>query len=83
MKQALAVLPETPASAAAIFGHAGTGSAQLSILKRSGAEIFVFAGVPATASHVVRLAADTDWHPVFLLNDATASIGHRVEPGRY
>jgi hypothetical protein len=28
MKQALAVLPETPASAAAIFGHTGTGSAQ-------------------------------------------------------
>jgi ABC-type branched-subunit amino acid transport system substrate-binding protein len=46
----------------------------VSILKRSGAEIFVFAGVPATASKVIRLAADLDWHPVFLLNDATASI---------
>jgi branched-chain amino acid transport system substrate-binding protein len=46
----------------------------VSILKRSGAEIFVFAGVPATASRVIRLAADLDWHPVFLLNDATASI---------
>ena len=52
----------------------------VSILKRSGAEIFVFAGVPATASHVVRLAADTDWHPVFLLNDAAASIGTALNP---
>ena len=38
----------------------------VSILKQSGAEIFVFAGVSATASHVIRLAAETHWHPVFL-----------------
>ncbi len=52
----------------------------VSILKRSGAEIFVFAGVPATASHVIRLAAETHWHPVFLLNDAAASIGTALNP---
>jgi branched-chain amino acid transport system substrate-binding protein len=52
----------------------------VSILKRSGAEIFVFAGVPATAAHVIRLAAETDWHPVFLLNDAAASIGTALNP---
>ena len=52
----------------------------VSILKRSGAEIFVFGGVPATASHVIRLAADTHWHPVFLLNDAAASIGTALDP---
>jgi ABC-type branched-subunit amino acid transport system substrate-binding protein len=47
----------------------------VSILKRSGAEVFVFAGAPTTASQVIRLAAETNWHPVFLLNDAAASIG--------
>jgi ABC-type branched-subunit amino acid transport system substrate-binding protein len=52
----------------------------VSILKRSGGEIFVFAGVPATASHVIRLAADIHWHPIFLLNDAAASIGTALNP---
>ena len=52
----------------------------VSILKRSGADILVFAGVPATASQVIRLAADLNWHPVFLLNDASASIGTALGP---
>jgi branched-chain amino acid transport system substrate-binding protein len=52
----------------------------VSILKRSGAEILVFAGVPTTASQVIRLAADFHWRPVFLLNDAAASIGTALEP---
>ena len=52
----------------------------VSILKRSGAEILVFAGVPTTASQVIRLAADSHWHPVFLLNDAAASIGTALSP---
>jgi branched-chain amino acid transport system substrate-binding protein len=51
----------------------------VSILKRSEAEILVFAGVPA-ASQVIRLAADFRWHPVFLLNDASASIGTALRP---
>ena len=55
----------------------------VSILKRSGAEILVFAGVPTTASQVIRLAADSRWHPVFLLNDAAASIGTALRPGRW
>jgi branched-chain amino acid transport system substrate-binding protein len=52
----------------------------VSILKRSGAEIFVFAGVPTTASKAIRLAADFNWHPVFLLNGAAASIGTALAP---
>lgn len=52
----------------------------VSILKRSGAEILVFAGAPTTASQVIRLAADLHWHPVFLLNDASASIGTALGP---
>jgi len=52
----------------------------VSILKRSGAEILVFAGVPATASQVIRLAAGSGWYPVFILNDAAASIGTALTP---
>src|SRR2546429_7941056 len=52
----------------------------VSILKRSGAEIFVFAGVPANAAKVVRVAADLNWHPVFILNRMAASIATAPKP---
>src|SRR4051812_22139487 len=52
----------------------------VSILKQSGADILIFAGAPATASQVIRLAADLNWYPVFLLNDASASIGGALGP---
>src|SRR4249920_4073551 len=40
----------------------------VSILKRSGAEIFVFAGAPANVAKVIRIAAEFNWHPVFILS---------------
>src|SRR6476620_4644652 len=46
----------------------------VSILKRSEAEIVVFAGMPANAANVVRVAADLNWHPVFILNHMASSI---------
>jgi branched-chain amino acid transport system substrate-binding protein len=52
----------------------------VSILKRSGAEIFVFAGVPANAARAIRIAADINWHPVFILNDIAASIAAALTP---
>ena len=52
----------------------------VSILKRSGAEIFVFAGVPANAAQVIRIAAELNWHPVFILNDTAASIATALKP---
>jgi branched-chain amino acid transport system substrate-binding protein len=52
----------------------------LSILKRSGAEIFVFAGVPSNAAKVIRLAAQLDWHPVFILNQMASSIATALKP---
>jgi ABC-type branched-subunit amino acid transport system substrate-binding protein len=52
----------------------------LAILKRSGAEIFVFAGVPTNAARVIRAAAELNWHPVFMLNDMAASIGGALKP---
>src|SRR5260370_5841687 len=52
----------------------------VSILKRSGAEIFVFAGVPADAAKVIRIAADLNWHPVFILNHIASSIATALKP---
>jgi branched-chain amino acid transport system substrate-binding protein len=52
----------------------------MSILKRSGAEIFVFAGVPANAVQAIRIAANLNWHPVFILNDMASSIGSVLKP---
>src|SRR5258708_37335646 len=52
----------------------------VSVLKRSGAEIFVFAGVPADATKVIRIAADLNWHPVFILNYMSSSIGTTLKP---
>src|ERR1700756_1016893 len=52
----------------------------VSILKRSGADILVFAGVPANANQAIRIAADLNWHPVFIVNDMAASIGTVLKP---
>ena len=54
--------------------------AHVSILKRSGAEIFVFAGVPANAAKVIRKAADLNWHPVFITNYMASSIATALKP---
>src|SRR5689334_22894096 len=52
----------------------------LSILKRSGAEIFVFAGAPANAAKVIRMAAELNWHPVFILSHMASSIATALKP---
>ncbi|WP_164937485.1 ABC transporter substrate-binding protein [Bradyrhizobium guangxiense] len=52
----------------------------VSILKRAGADIFVFLGVPSTASKVIKLAASLNWRPVFIVNDASASIANAMAP---
>jgi ABC-type branched-subunit amino acid transport system substrate-binding protein len=52
----------------------------LSILKRSGAEIFVFTGAPANAAKVIRMAAELNWHPVFILSHMASSIATALKP---
>ena len=52
----------------------------VSILKRTGAEILVFAGVPSNAAKVIRLAADLNWRPVFIMNQMASSIGAGLKP---
>jgi len=54
---------------------------QLGILKDSGAEILVFDGAPAIAARAIRSAAEQlDWHPVFILDNASASIASALRP---
>jgi ABC-type branched-subunit amino acid transport system substrate-binding protein len=57
--------------------HLGT---HVSVLKRSGAEILVFAGAPANLAKVIRSAADLNWHPVFLSNYMSSSIATALKP---
>jgi branched-chain amino acid transport system substrate-binding protein len=52
----------------------------VSILKQSGAEIFVFAGAPANAAKVIRIAAELNWHPVFILSHMASSIATALKP---
>jgi branched-chain amino acid transport system substrate-binding protein len=52
----------------------------MSILKRSGAEVFVFAGVPENAAKVIRIAAEHDWHPIFIVNQMASSISTVLNP---
>jgi len=40
----------------------------VAILKQSGAKVFVFAGEPENAAKVIQIAAEHDWHPVFIVN---------------
>jgi branched-chain amino acid transport system substrate-binding protein len=53
---------------------------QVEILKDAGAEILVFNGSPAPAARAIRKAVELDWHPVFLLNNASASIASALRP---
>jgi branched-chain amino acid transport system substrate-binding protein len=52
----------------------------ISILKRSGAEIFVFAGVPSNAAKVIRSAAELNWRPVTIMNQMASSIASGLAP---
>src|SRR4029078_1775084 len=52
----------------------------VSILKRSGAEVLVFAGVPSNAAKVIRLAADLNWRPTVIMNQMSSSIATALQP---
>lgn len=54
--------------------------AHVSILKRSGAEVFVFVGMPENAAKVIRIAAEHNWRPVFIVNQMASSIETVLKP---
>jgi ABC-type branched-subunit amino acid transport system substrate-binding protein len=53
---------------------------QIDLLKNSGAEILLFDGAPAVAALAIRRMAELDWHPVFLLDNTSASIANALRP---
>ncbi len=53
---------------------------QIDLLKDSGAEILLFDGAPAVAALAIRRMAELDWHPVFLLDNTSASIADALRP---
>ncbi len=53
---------------------------QLEVLKDTGADILVFDGAPAMAARAIRKVAEMNWHPVFLLDNASASIASALRP---
>lgn len=53
---------------------------QIDLLKDSGAEILLFDGAPAVAALAIRRMAEIDWHPVFLLDNTSASIANALRP---
>jgi len=53
---------------------------QVGLLQDSGAQIFIFDGAPAVAALALRRMADINWHPVFLLDNASASIANALRP---
>jgi branched-chain amino acid transport system substrate-binding protein len=54
--------------------------AQLGILRDAGADVLVFDGAPAIAARAIRSAAEMGWHPVFVLDNASASIASALRP---
>jgi branched-chain amino acid transport system substrate-binding protein len=54
--------------------------AQIEVLKGSGAEILLFDVAPAIAARALRKTAELDWRPVYLLDNASASIANALRP---
>src|ERR1700687_2223308 len=62
------------------LSHPSSLDAQLEVLKSSGAEILVFDVAPAVAARALRKIAELDWRPVYLLDNASASIANALRP---
>lgn len=52
-----------------------TIDSQIATLKGSGADLFVNMGAPKFAAQAIRLAYDTGWKPVQILNNSSNSVG--------
>jgi len=53
---------------------------QIDTLQASGARILVLDGAPGIAALAIRRAADIGWHPVVILDNASASIANTLRP---
>jgi ABC-type branched-subunit amino acid transport system substrate-binding protein len=55
-------------------------NSQVDLMRSSGADILIFDGAPAMAAMAIRHMIDIDWHPVFILDNASASIANALRP---
>ena len=55
-------------------------NSQVDLMRSSGADILIFDGAPAMAAMAIRHMIDIDWHPVFILDNASASIANTLRP---
>jgi len=53
---------------------------QIDMLQASGAKVLVFDGAPEIAALALRRMADVGWHPIFVLDNTSASIAHALRP---
>ncbi len=64
----------------AVDGTAKTVDAQVDLLQSSGAEIVLIDVAPPLAALAIRRMNDVNWHPVLLLDNASASIANALRP---
>src|SRR6201986_563863 len=55
-------------------------NSQVDLMRSSGADILIFDGAPAMAAMAIRRMIEIDWHPVFMLDNASASIANALQP---
>ena len=55
-------------------------NSQVDLLRSSGADILIFDGAPAMAAMAIRHMIEINWHPVFMLDNASASIANALKP---
>ena len=64
----------------AVDGSEKTLDAQVDLLQSSGAEIVLLDVAPPIVALALRRVNDIGWHPVLLLDNASASIAHALRP---
>ncbi len=52
-------------------------------LKASGADVFVDVATPKFAAQSIRKASEIGWHPMFFLNNVSASVGSVLKPAGF
>jgi branched-chain amino acid transport system substrate-binding protein len=55
-------------------------NSQVDLMRSSGADILIFDGAPAMAAMAIRHMIEINWHPVFILDNASASIANALRP---
>jgi ABC-type branched-subunit amino acid transport system substrate-binding protein len=64
----------------AVDGSEKSLNAQIDLLQSSGAEIVLLDAAPPMVALALRRMNDIGWHPVLLLDNASASIAHALRP---